>query len=61
MTTRRHFAPLRLDILVPADAPRSAADRIRTQRPAGASAVRNAAYQDRVTAMMAGWARQTAV
>ena len=60
MSPRRQYVPLRLGILVPADAPRSSATRIRTQRPVADSSARNAVYQDRVTTMMAGWARQTA-
>jgi hypothetical protein len=60
MTTRRHHIPLRLGILVPVDAPRRMASRIVEQRPHATDAARNAAYQDRVTAMMAGWCRSTA-
>lgn len=60
MSPRRQYVPLRLGILVPTDAPRATATRIRTARPMADSAARNAAYQDRVTTMMAGWARQTA-
>lgn len=60
MSPRRHHVPLRLGILVPADAPRRTAARIMTQRPHADDAARNAAYQDRVNAMLAGWSRATA-
>ena len=59
MSPRRQYVPLRLGILVSADAPRLSATRIRTQRPVAGDAARNAIYQDRVTSMMAGWARET--
>jgi hypothetical protein len=60
MSPNRHYVPLRLGILVPESAPRLSATRIRTARPSATRAARNAVYQDRVTSMMAGWARQTA-
>jgi hypothetical protein len=60
MTTRRHHVPLHLGILLPIDASHRTARRISEQRPQAREAVANAVYQDRVTAMMAGWCRATA-
>ncbi len=60
MSTRRHHVALRLGILVPVDASQRMARRIAEQRPQARDAAANAAYQDRVTAMMAGWCRATA-
>ena len=60
MTTRPRFAAVRLGILVPVDAPSRMAVRIRDARPYASDAARNAAYQDRVTRMLAGWTAATA-
>jgi len=60
MSTRRHHVPLRIGILLPVHGSEHAARRIAEQRPQARDAAANAVYQDRVTAMMAGWCRATA-